>query len=390
MKKTLFLAVLAGAALAGCVKNEEVATNDGSPKRITFDAPVVTIPTKATEIKDDYPNDWDFGVYALHTQNEIGLPISTTTVAGDMYMNNEQCVANKTAAGETPDYWAPKDRNYYWPKNGYLTFAAYAPSKVADLWPTGAEVAWNAVDGFTFTDFTVDATPDNQIDLLYSAPVYNKKKTDMVTNQPYDGITIQFKHALSSIVFTAKTDDGAYGNDKISITNITVNNVYGKGDFAQNYYVGGTTGTAAWTVKGGLENYTVYDGTGVELTATEAPINGTVDIAAGKSRSDLILMPQNLAAADRAAGSPDATVDITYKITYANGETTSEKVTFKLAVKDNDSDTDGDPQYVWEMGKRYTYHITIGLNKIYFNPTVDVWTPVAGEVVGDGGAIEQI
>ena len=31
----------------------------------------------------------------------------------------------------------------------------------------------------------------------------------------------------------------------------------------------------------------------------------------------------------------------------------------------------------WEMGKRYTYNIVIGLDEIYFAPSVANWTDVA-------------
>lgn len=31
------------------------------------------------------------------------------------------------------------------------------------------------------------------------------------------------------------------------------------------------------------------------------------------------------------------------------------------------------------MGKKYTYNITIGLNQILFEPTVDDWDEVAGK-----------
>jgi hypothetical protein len=30
----------------------------------------------------------------------------------------------------------------------------------------------------------------------------------------------------------------------------------------------------------------------------------------------------------------------------------------------------------WEMGKKYTYTIEVGLNEIYFDPRVEAWTPV--------------
>ncbi len=370
---------MAGAMLAGCVKNESVITGDGSSERIAFDAPVVTIPTKATEIVSNYPKDKDFGVFAIKTADEIGVPNSAADATGTAYMDNVRCVANST---ETPEYWKPEDRVYYWPKTGYLTFGAYAPH--ATNTTTAPATEWNAFSGFEFNDFTVNATSADQYDLLYSDPAYDKTKTSVVTDDPYDGVTLVFNHALSSIVFTVSAQPTG-NDDKIYITNITVKNVYEKGDFNQNYYVdGGQKGTAAWTVKGGLVNYTVFSGEKLLGTAEE-PINGSLENDAtadtpdtdGKRRSDLILMPQNLAKGEGRAS--DATVEITYEIKNKDGiKTAEETVPFNLAVKNG-----GSRSYAWEMGKRYIYHISIGLEQIYFNPTVTPWEEVEGEVTVD-------
>ncbi len=344
---------MAGAALAGCVKNEPIAKDDGSPERIAFEAPVVSIPTKATEIADNYPADKDFSVFALYHEGDF-----SSFAAGKVYMNDVKC--------EKPtdqNYWAPSDKDYYWPKNpnDKLTFAAYAPSSVA--------AAWNA-QGFTFTDFTVADTPADQIDLLYSDRVYNQTKSSMVTNDPYNGVTIPFKHALSSIVFTAKTE-AEYTDYTFKITEITVNKVINKGTFKQNLkedntgYIDGKTGPE-WEVGTEVKDYVVFSGEKT-LTTTAQYFNAQTTATDGKRNSDLILIPQSLKDGD---GETDRKVTVTVKYTKEQTSGTStitEDVvsTFQLATG-----TEANKLFNWEMNKRYTYNISIGLNKITFNPTV--------------------
>ncbi len=409
MKKTLFLAIMAGAALAGCVKNEEMVKSDTSPERITFDAPVVSIPTRAEEIYGNYPANKDFAVYALYHESQYDQN-SFSAATSSMYMQNVKCVADNTT---TASYWAP-EKVYYWPKNGYLTFAAYAPVLTSG-------VTWNA-NGFTFTDFTVNDTPDDQIDLLYSKRLYDKQKSNEVENQPYNGITIPFEHALSSIVFMAKTeadytvkkdDDSVDGSKStvIKLTGITVNKVVKKGTFNQNLLAAKTgdsdTNTdtdtdnePAWMVEAtnNLKDYTVYSSTAgseLELSNTEQYVNGAVDgndetygtsnppatpngtdnvNNDGKRRSDLILIPQNLKRGD---GNDDkVTVTIKYTIKTGTADAIDQESTFQLAVAPENEGSDA--TYKWEMGKRYIYHIVIGLDKIYFNPQVTNWEDKTG------------
>ncbi len=396
MKKTLFLAVMAGAALAGCVKNEPIVSGDGSPGRITFDAPVVNVPTRAEEIFGNYPGDKDFAVYALYHEgaynaNSFTAPTSAT------YMTNVTCAADNE---DNPTYWAPAT-DYYWPKNGLLTFAAYAPVMTAvpaEDPGTAVGVKWGAT-GFTFQNFEVNDDPTQQIDLLYSSRVYDQNKSAMVEDQPYDGVTIPFKHALSSIVFKAKTQEDYSGNATIKLTGIKVNKVVKKGTFAQNLTADrdGGSNAPAWTLDATIagnvkDSYTVFSLTaGKELTSDEVYVNGSVDEEDdtygdgsnppadptasndGVRRSDLILIPQSFSRGDEETDK--VTVTIEYSIQNGNEAAVPQTHTFQFATV-NQGQTDA-----WEMGKRYTYNIVIGLDKIYFNPQVTNWEDVPGDAI---------
>ncbi len=392
MKKQLLWAILAGSALAGCVKNEPIAEDDGSPEPITFDAPVVSVPTKAEEIVGNYPGDRDFAVFALYHTGDF---VSYT--GSSLYMDNVQCKADNTTA---PTTWNP-ETTYYWPKTGKLTFAAYAPAQVEKDKQT---VSWDA-NGFHFTDFTVAGTslddpndanddpkavaPAGQYDLLYSGRVYNvtKNSSDKIaTNNPYSGVTILFKHALSSIVFAAKTKE-TYDNTTIEITGIKVNNVVSKGTFDQHFTYDTTkkeeTEAAKWTVSSGaadVKNYVVFEkkegaASKILSSTTETYFGATTAAANGKRSSDLILIPQKLDENGR-----EVTVTVNYTITHTeNGITSVDPVSasFNLAVG---GETDA-KTYEWEMSKRYTYHIHVGLDKIYFNPTVAEWADETGALL---------
>ena len=397
MKKTLFLAVMAGAALAGCVKNEPIASSDGSPGRITFDAPVVNVLTRAEEIFGNYPGTKEFAVYALYHLNAYGETAFTAATSA-VYMTNVTCAADNTT---TPTQWAPETTDYYWPKNGYLTFAAYAPAMTAvsaEDTGTAVGVKWGAT-GFTFQNFTVEDEPTQQIDLLYSGRVYDQNKSSMATaGQPYKGVTIPFKHALSSIVFMAKTA-ATYQDATIKLTGIKVNNVVKKGTFVQNLTAdkAGGTNVPAWTLNAAItenvkDSYAVFSSTdGKVLTDAAVYVNGAVDgenesygdgsnppadPAAsndGVRRSDLIVIPQDFSRGD---GETDK-VTVTIEYTIQNGTETPvpQTHTFQFA-----SVNQGQPD-AWEMGKRYTYNIVIGLDKIYFNPQVTNWADVQGDAI---------
>jgi len=362
MKKQLFLAIAASAALVGCVKNEPNVKGDGSPAPITFDAPVVNIPTKATEIVSNYPTDKDFAVFALYYSGGT----YTNYAEGVVYMDDVTCTKQ-----DANNYWAPA-KNYYWPKNGTLTFGAYAPSTV--------DAVWDA-QGFKFDNFTVKENAAEQFDLLYSGRVFDQTKANNVTSEPYDGITILFKHALSSINFMVKHDDTDYTADgyTLKITKITVKNVYGAGSFAQGLKdekEATPTEDAKWTVSGDATNYVVFDGTTTAYTLTNTPayINGAVDANNGTRRSDLILMPQVLKQEGADAG---VTVEIQYNIEHTvEGNTTVIAQTATVDLSSGFKENNAADHTAWEMGKRYTYTITVGLDKIYFNPTVQDWTDI--------------
>jgi len=358
MKKLFFIAAMAGAALVSCTKNESVETPEQDV--ITFAEPVTALNTKATEILKDYPTSKCFSVFANYFTGNY-----TKLDEGKPYMKDV-----KTAYVQSLNAWDPKAGsgvNYYWPKQGTLTFAAYSPSEVSPY------VSYDA-KGIQFTDYVVESTPTQQYDLLFSERSYNQTKTTQDgwvagDDSKYVGVDIKFNHALSSIIFNAKTDVN-YNEDNfyIFLTKLSLVDVCSKGSFNQNLTdANGDLTDEDWAGWSGLADrteYVVFEGAhplsnSNALVPGVAP--GTQSDVTDVQNSHLILLPQPLAGAK---------LYVEYKIMNINvspATVIEQTATVDLSTFDVDN---------WFRGKRYIYNITFGLDKIYFDPIVTNWEQV--------------
>lgn len=357
MKRILLFAAVAGAALASCVKNESESGMTASDSKISFEAPVVGATTRAVtkygEIVGTYPTEEDFKVWGWYHEGDY-------TTFGDTE-NGWKNYMTASAAGDpvvveydgTSSWDSATD--YFWPKNGKLTFAAYSPADAAGTYSHSA-------NGLQITDFTVAAV-GAQYDLMYSDRAYNRTSS---TNQyggtasnTYTGVDIVFHHALSSIVFKAGTDDNyTTANNTFKIKSITIKNVANAGNFNEGLTDGNgsTTRTPAWAVTGTVDKeYVAFSG---DFTV---PADGSTR-QEPTGAADLILLPQSFATNN------SAIVEIKYTYgTAASGEIQHTE-TFQLNHATN--------VQAWEPNKRYTYNIIFGLDKIYFAPVVEAWDDV--------------
>jgi hypothetical protein len=180
-------------------------------------------------------------------------------------------------------------------------------------------------------------------------------------HDPYTGVHISFKHALSSILFTARLSE-AYTGTKITLKRIELTNVKSYGNFNQGLADNGTATTTAdadlWTGENNAITYTVAAD---ELLNTEKyyTCNDTrvAPVAAdGKRTTDLILLPQVIA--------DDAKMVITY--TIQSPDSIALEQVLDIPLKNVVTE--------WKWGYRYIYNIIIGLDTIYFEPYVAPWT----------------
>lgn len=378
MKKFFFLAALAGAALVSCTKNDPAVNEE--QQLITFASPVVSLNTKsATEVWNNYPtaDKYNFAVWAKYfvdgsyENDAYKTGTYKTWDAGQTYMNEVVVkYGNNT--------WAPA-QNYYWPKNGSLTFIAYAPTNIQNI----TDVNGN---GIQITGHTVATTPEGQLDILFSERAYNKQQVDDDTvaegttgsqpgnaNDPYTGVHLSFKHALSSILFNIKTkEDYSTASTTITLKKIEVHQAVSKGSFNQNLADanGATTTDAgatapAWTFDATpvRADYVVDNTADIELSTTAhypAGITNATAATNGLRATDLILLPQDLAGVT-------LRVEYTIKNSGAGSEELYQIAELPLGTT---------AVAAWEMGKRYIYNITIGLDTIYFEPYVQDWVDV--------------
>lgn len=352
MKKSLFLAALAVVAMAACTKNELKVPSKGTDAEISFQ-PVVANATKATYLTTANMKEkcTDFAVFAWYAETELTASSSTTA-----YMNNVKVSYSSTINDSTTGEgaWAPAT-TYYWPKNGTLSFDAYAPASAhATSTPVAGKgtVSSTAANGLKIENYTV-ADLDEQYDLLYSARTLNKKTSEGGSNDTYDGVDITFKHALAAIEVKAKTKE-EYGTGVIKLKKVTIQKAYNKGAFAQGMTDAVTEGTPAWTpVTTNEADYVLFSGEqALTTTATESP-----------TISNAILLPQSFT---HSPNKVSIKVDYTIKCDAGDLDQTE---TFNLSATTVGSTA----QTGWEMGKKYTYTFIFSLDKVYFAPTVTVW-----------------
>ena len=341
---------------------------------IAFDCPVVSPKLKSSLEVNQYPDDLDFKVWGFYS------------ATGQVNISNgqvETLYMNGAAFGYEGSVWGGIDKQYYWPKNGYLHFVAFAPKDAV-------------VDASAVTDQGLQLTgyeTEGNEDLLVSKVSY------ACTNPGAGfGAPILFEHALTSIAFKVNSD--IFGNrdnedpDRIDtdlrVTMIRVLGASFRGNFRQQMSDWDndqmTSPSAAvnpekgWTPDyNSTMHYVAYSAqnpssAGVVLT-DEFQFCHDMAVPAQYEQThaltNLILLPQEI--------SDDVVLEVTYDMTHSNmdGWVTDQVKTVKL----NECGVEE-----WLRGTRYCYYITLSLNKIKCSAGVVEWKPEATEEIIYGTA----
>ena len=382
MKKFFIFAAAASVALVSCVKNEgPVASVEQGPE-ISFEAPILSPNVKsALELCNDFPTDVKIGVWGYYYVNGTNSELPANYAgfaAGTLYMGSAQgglpvqyYDGTVDGTGSAVQTWKHATNKYYWPKNGSLTFTAYAPYNAKN-----AALANTTASGVTFTEYQVPTTPSEQEDLLYSERVYNKKAIDADPglNGTYEGVSLVFKHALSSIQFKVKAA-ADYSTTTLIVKKIELLNVASEASFDQNLADAdlATSTAGVWTGFADKTNYTVdlpsVDGITLSSTNVLYARNGQVDApaaASGRQSTDFILIPQVLDD-DRVNGN-----NIKLRVTFTLKNDQMAAPIQQVITKDLITDTVTE----WKEGCRYLYTISVDLDEIYFEPSVTNWVDV--------------
>ena len=338
MKKFMLFAAMASVVLTSCVNEDKEAMEVSSKKAISFDMPVMK-PTRAQLgeiIGTAYPETESFKVFCKSY---------TGTYAGWEGAANYFAEAGEVVS-KSGTQWTTTTP-HYWPELGNeLVFAAYSPADAAGTYTQTNQ-------GLQIDNFTT-AAANNQYDLMYTARVADKNKG----NNGDAAVPMVFKHALTSVVFSAvAADDKATYN----IKSLTVNGDFvTTADFNQNIATAAELdGTPVWTLDAAAPTtYNIL--TGADVAVANSGVMLTGDTSTADVKSALLLIPQGVDA--------DATVTITYTKTTADGTLAS-----SATVKLSDFKVGGTTSITeWVMGNRYVYNITFGANKpIHFAPSIE-------------------
>lgn len=340
MNKHIFYIAAACVALASCVKNE-VRVN-APDKEITFQ----TVSTKAGAAFD---KNHKFYSYAYFLDKGKTWDVNHTNAQA--YIDNALIAYENSPSG---NYWAAA-KPYYWPKQGSLTFFAWTDDTPAPSVGTGANVTCAHDTGIKITGYSVKDNLNK--DILVAEIAKNKTKNESVTGRDWtNGVPTVFRHALAKVEFKVNKRM-AYENVTFKVKSITLNNVSTKGTFTQ----GSPDETTGWKWSDWAEtdNLTVFSSTtGVEVTKTANPAPAEFD-ALNSTGDYSIVLPQNFNA------TPILTIvyDI---ITSYTGTPVTETVIETKAL--NEIYTSN-----WESKKKYVLGITLGLNEIYWDPSVEAW-----------------
>ncbi len=309
--ETLFVAFAALALATSCSQEDLTSQSNLSNNEISINASM-GLKSRATETT---------------TANLSSIYVSAFISNQANYMSQ----VNYTKSGDT---WSTAAGTFFWPATETLNFYAYAPEITTSTDNTGTVSISNneqKVEGFTpyvNASATSKADAAKQVDFIYA------KATGNATANATNGVTLDFKHALSQIIVQAKNSNSAY---QVEVSGVKLGNVYGKGDFT----FGTTAGDASWTTTSDTKtSYCTEFDTAVKLTSDAANVD---------NNQAFMLIPQQLAKENSGKASAGSYLALKVKITMKSGDNTYDGQVYYEGYAYVGLDTK------WEMGKKYTY-----------------------------------
>lgn len=393
MKKVLTAAILAvtTCAFIGCTKNEVRSISD-NPQAVRFLPLNGKHSTKAMVDGTTYPADLPFGTLAYYLPS--GKNWNADMADATLYIPISK-VENKSGVA-SGSVWEVDGKEYYWPKNGRLTFFAYSPFSYAE----GGDLAVTAItspanDGIQIADYDVHAHQATDFMVANIA----KNKTENESNGRYTGVPIVFRHKLSQIVginfqtvITGTTATGtalvehdyAHGHSEID-GNLEAGDIVFKLKKVEvrNLFTTGTYGytstnvdpvTEHWAHQANKKNYPWFDKeTAPEAFGDNTTFNLKYNTQYTSNKDYLLVLPQPCnSTLTTTPAADDPYIHIEYQVlTYSDATNCStDDVTEKVYLYNIHGAID--------MNKKITYNFKINLadRKIYWAPSVKDWEGV--------------
>lgn len=341
--KKIFFSLLAIAAIASCAKTEAVYTEGDNEIKLS---PVTKLQTKANVLGAVdgivYPTDENFDVFAYWKKDDNSM-----FTDGDLFLKS---LADNGGAEFTNrgNYWGGVVK-YYWPKNGYLRFAAYSPADLTVEHQQEGDVY--SIKPYVQRDKTAETW-----DFLVAktSPAYS-----MMTAA--ENVAVEFEHALSWITLKVRAKD-ADAAQAFDIKKVTIKDIFTVADFEATMVNGmpqdPTKSDYPWTNWMAAKDYVVFEGSQMAtetLTEIENTTAGTVIIPQATTR---VVVEFDQYGVNGTADTPGMSVELDLVL-----------------------DTDDTP---WVPGKHYIYNLIFGLDEILINPSVVDWDDVeVGELETD-------
>lgn len=361
MNKHIFYIAAACVALASCVKNE-VRVN-APDKEITFQ----TVSTKAGGAA--FETNKHFFSYAYFLEKDKTW--DPDFASAKPYIDKAVITYEPgTAAGKGS--WVAKD-NYYWPKQGKLTFFAWTdntihhPTNNPAPSVTSATVTCAPKTGIKIENYSVKDNRNK--DILVAEIAKDKTANETATGAWKNGVPTVFRHALAKVEFKVNKRTN-YPNVTFKVKKITLTKVSTRGTFTQCQSTPNENwGWNGWGLQEDLPVFTSDAGKEVTKTADSTPEE--FDALTPDLNTDYhIVLPQVL------KDKTDPTITIEYEIitSYVASKPVTETVKDTKDLKDIYKSN-------WECNKKYVLGITLGLNEIYWDPSVEAW---------EGGTVTDI
>ena len=376
MRKNIFIALTACVALAACTKNEVKPVE--VDQEITFQAVIDKASTKTGTFDNNvkYPTDRPFGTFAFFYTTSGGY-----SKDAPKYIDNAKVENNGATSGNA---WTTNPV-YYWPKLGYLTFMSYSPYEALNS-TVKCEAAADAMAEIKIPNWDVDA--NQTVDIMIADRIDNLQANVPNVNDSYNGVKTVFRHKLAQIVdFSIKTASN-FGNLDASnnpqagskiffLKKIVLKDIVTNGSFSSGVEPGSGAGEIGiWSdaTTPAKKDYTWYNNEeGTLVQGGEYEFNTTaIKLKSGdiKTNDYLLVRPQTFDPADTKK------VEITYVIrSYTSATAYSDE-----EVKQSFNIHSATPS--WDINKKYSFNITVGLDQIYWAPSVENWedgtsTPVS-------------
>ena len=261
---------------------------------------------------------------------------------------------------------------YYWPSRGSLTFFSFYPHDMADV-----AFRMDTDEGLVIGNRDVSLAAGQQEDVMV-AEVANSAPGADGNPTSYTVVPTIFHLTLSRLTgFSIRTDDDYSAANDTSGTkfSLTLNSIRIKDVFVKGSYRSGMAppGSGEWFQFSDPVAYEWYDGDAFQIVYGTAGVDVPDDhirIGAGTEvySGSVLILPQKF---DDPAfpDNHDACIEVTYTVTYSfpDGKTESRQMVRTMRLADIHKDQDAS----WPVGKDISYHLTIGIDKITWQPSVE-------------------